>query len=345
MIGSTVEERLAGSPTPMLPLSPRDAAPRSVRAMFRMPPTRLVRPWELALFVVAYALVVVSAWVVFVAGWLNPVQRATGGLVTRTLVANLILLGVVLLIALGLGRLRPADVGLRRSQVGAGVAVSAAAWLLMQLAGRAGGVWRIARTTVWQRPHRGSGLAGLRLASSLWATRSAGMVALPCWLDLGWSAGRFAAGLRAHPPSQSDGQWLIWPRPGARSAGAWTARRGVCPRLSANRQPVYRSRPTCPRECADAAVCWQQHPSDGHAGYGRAGPAHLATVGGSEGHHVAQGGKRRHGLRQPDSVAYRLNVLPSVHAESKTAACSASRMRWTEGRPMHLSIGKRAPGP
>jgi membrane protease YdiL (CAAX protease family) len=50
------------------------------------------------------------------------------------------LLGVALLIALGLGHLRPAEVGLRRSQIGAGVAMTVAAWLLMQLAGLVAGL-------------------------------------------------------------------------------------------------------------------------------------------------------------------------------------------------------------
>jgi membrane protease YdiL (CAAX protease family) len=80
-------------------------------------------------------LIVFGAWAIYASSWLNPIETATGGLVSQTLVANLVLLAVVLVIICGLGKLRPADVGLRWSRLGAGIAVTAATWLLMQLAG------------------------------------------------------------------------------------------------------------------------------------------------------------------------------------------------------------------
>jgi membrane protease YdiL (CAAX protease family) len=80
-------------------------------------------------------LLVIGGWAVFSSGWLNPLERATGRLVSQTLVANLVLLAVVLLIICGLGKLRLVDVGLRWSQLGAGATVTATTWLLMQLAG------------------------------------------------------------------------------------------------------------------------------------------------------------------------------------------------------------------
>lgn len=128
------------APAPM-PIPPRQPAAHSGRtAVFPMPATQLAPAWVLAVFGVTYALFVVGAWAIFLAGWLDPLQRATGGLVTRTLVANLVLLALVLLIAVRLGRLRLVDVGLRWPQLGAGVVVTAAAWLLMQLAGLVAGL-------------------------------------------------------------------------------------------------------------------------------------------------------------------------------------------------------------
>lgn len=142
MMPSIIDEKLARQDVEASP-PPTPASSQSqggVWAAFPMPPTRLAPAWVQALVAVAYALVVVGIWAVFVAGWLNPMERATGGLVTRTLVANVVLLGIVLLIVLGLGHLKPGDVGLRWSQVGVGVAVTAGAWLLMQLAGLASGL-------------------------------------------------------------------------------------------------------------------------------------------------------------------------------------------------------------
>ncbi len=123
------------APAPM-PTFPRQPAARGVRKpVFPVPATRLAPVWVLAVFGVAYALFVVGAWTVFLAGWLDPLQQATGGLVTRTLVANLVLLALVLLIVVGLGGLRRTDVGLRWPQLAAGAAVTVVTWLLMQLAG------------------------------------------------------------------------------------------------------------------------------------------------------------------------------------------------------------------
>lgn len=95
----------------------------------------------LALVIVADFALTAGAVGVFALGWLAPIQRATGGLLDETLIANLILFAVVVGgIVFGLGRLRPRDVGLRRERLIPAALAVALIWLWMQLAI---GVWSL----------------------------------------------------------------------------------------------------------------------------------------------------------------------------------------------------------
>jgi membrane protease YdiL (CAAX protease family) len=88
----------------------------------------------MALFVaVDYALVTIFI-LAFANGVFDPVDRASGGLVTRTLLANLVALAVgVGLVILRVGRLRPGDVGLVRSKLPAGIIFTVGMWLVVQI--------------------------------------------------------------------------------------------------------------------------------------------------------------------------------------------------------------------
>jgi hypothetical protein len=61
------------------------------------------------------------------------VRRATGHLIQPTLVVCALLLATVLTLLLGAGRLRPGDLGWRRSAVLPGFAVACALWAAMQV--------------------------------------------------------------------------------------------------------------------------------------------------------------------------------------------------------------------
>lgn len=96
----------------------------------------------LALVIIADFVLTAGAVGVFALGWLEPVERATGGLFDQTLIANLILFAVVVVgIVFGLGRLRPRDVGLRASQIGPAALAVILIWVWMQVAI---GVWSLA---------------------------------------------------------------------------------------------------------------------------------------------------------------------------------------------------------
>lgn len=88
----------------------------------------------LALFmVVDFALVTILV-LLFANGVFDPVDRASGGLVNRTLLANLVALAVgVGLVILRVGRLRPVDVGLVRSKLPAGIIFTFGVWVVVQL--------------------------------------------------------------------------------------------------------------------------------------------------------------------------------------------------------------------
>lgn len=65
--------------------------------------------------------------------WLDPLVRATGGLINDTLLVNVV--GIALVaggVVLGLGRLRPADVGFRWSDAPRALVVSLVLWLAAQ---------------------------------------------------------------------------------------------------------------------------------------------------------------------------------------------------------------------
>ena len=93
-------------------------------------PPRLARGAALVAFYPAHLALVALAMSVFSNAWLDPLERATRGLVTSTLVVNLVGLAIVGGgVVLGLGRLRPEDVGLRRSDAGRALALLLALWL------------------------------------------------------------------------------------------------------------------------------------------------------------------------------------------------------------------------
>lgn len=103
---------------------------------------RLLSAPLLALAIVADFALTGGAVAVFALGWLAPVQRATGGLIDVTLIANLILFAVVVVgIVFGLGRLRPRDVGLRWERLAPAALATILIWVWMQVAI---GVWSLA---------------------------------------------------------------------------------------------------------------------------------------------------------------------------------------------------------
>lgn len=116
--------------------------PRDLMAADATLAPRLLSAPLLALAIVADFALTGGAVAVFALGWLVPVQRATGGLIDETLIANLILFAVVVVgIVFGLGRLRPRDVGLRWERIGPAALATIFIWVWMQVAI---GVWSLA---------------------------------------------------------------------------------------------------------------------------------------------------------------------------------------------------------
>jgi membrane protease YdiL (CAAX protease family) len=121
---------------------PEPPSPGSLTAPDATLAPRLLSAPLLALVIVADFALTGGAVAVFALGWLAPVQRATGGLIDETLIANLILFAVVVVgIVFGLGRLRPRDVGLRRERLAPAALAVTLIWLWMQLVI---GVWSLA---------------------------------------------------------------------------------------------------------------------------------------------------------------------------------------------------------
>lgn len=124
------------------PPSPESPSPGSLTAPDGLLAPRLLSAPLLALVIVADFALTAGAVGVFALGWLAPVQRATGGLIDETLIANLIIFAVVVVgIVFGLGKLRPRDVGLRTAQIGPAVVATILIWVWMQIAI---GVWSLA---------------------------------------------------------------------------------------------------------------------------------------------------------------------------------------------------------
>lgn len=122
--------------------SPEPPSPGSLTAPDGILAPRLLSAPLLALVIVADFTLTAGGVRVFALGWLEPVARATGGLIDETLIANLILFAVVVVgIVFGLGKLRPRDVGLRVSQIGPAALATVLIWMLMQVAT---GVWSLA---------------------------------------------------------------------------------------------------------------------------------------------------------------------------------------------------------
>ncbi|MGH2501879.1 MAG: CPBP family intramembrane glutamic endopeptidase [Ktedonobacterales bacterium] len=121
---------------------PEPPSPGSLTAPDATLAPRLLSAPLLALVIVADFALTGGAVAVFALGWLAPVQRATGGLIDETLIANLMLFAVVVVgIVFGLGRLRPRDVGLRVAQIGPAALATILIWVWMQVAI---GVWSLA---------------------------------------------------------------------------------------------------------------------------------------------------------------------------------------------------------
>jgi len=86
------------------------------------------------IFILAhFSLITIVNLIVFAGEWLRPLGAATAGLITGTLVVNLILIvvlvgGVMLLY----GRLRPSDLGLIAARLPSGLAATIALWLAAQ---------------------------------------------------------------------------------------------------------------------------------------------------------------------------------------------------------------------
>ena len=88
----------------------------------------------LRLIVVHYTLTAIVNLVFFAGNTFRPLASATGGLFTGSLLANLIFIGVlVLLIILRMGGLRPYDVGFIPRKIPMGVLYTLAFWGLAQL--------------------------------------------------------------------------------------------------------------------------------------------------------------------------------------------------------------------
>ncbi len=108
-------------------------------------------------FLLAMALSVLVNLVLFPGTLFDPLERATGGLINATLQANLLGLALFALFVFGLGRLRPADVGLEWRKLPQALLVTGLLWLGMQVAALAISLVRggVALDAVWVE--RGAG--------------------------------------------------------------------------------------------------------------------------------------------------------------------------------------------
>lgn len=102
-------------------------------------------------FVLAMALATLINLVLFPGKVFTPLERATGGLINATLQANLLGLILFAVFVFGLGRLRPADVGLERRKLRQALLVTVLLWLGMQVAALAISLLRggVAVDAVW----------------------------------------------------------------------------------------------------------------------------------------------------------------------------------------------------
>ena len=85
-------------------------------------------------YVIVIGLGMLINLVLFRGPWFGPVARATAGLVNGTLQANLIGLALFCLFVFGLGRLKPADVGLEWRKLPRALALTGLLWAGMQAA-------------------------------------------------------------------------------------------------------------------------------------------------------------------------------------------------------------------
>lgn len=84
-------------------------------------------------YLLAIGLTTLINLVLFRGPWFDPLERATGGLVNATLQANLLNLILFGVFVFGLGRLRPADVGLEWGKLPRALLLTGALWLGMQI--------------------------------------------------------------------------------------------------------------------------------------------------------------------------------------------------------------------
>jgi len=98
------------------------------------PDTKRTSRGVLLLFIAVDYLLVTLAILLFASGVLDPIAAASGGLISRALIANLpIILIEVVGVMLWLGRLRARDIGLVWSRAWVGLAFAAGLWLLVQI--------------------------------------------------------------------------------------------------------------------------------------------------------------------------------------------------------------------
>lgn len=128
----------------------------------RRAPTRVV----IAFIGAHFALITIVNLIVFAGEWLRPLAAATGGLITGTLVVNLILIATLVIGVMMLyGRQRPVDLGLIARRLPVGLAFPVGLWLTAQLVHGVAG-W-IAHGTITLDPAWQTGataLIGLLLA-------------------------------------------------------------------------------------------------------------------------------------------------------------------------------------
>lgn len=88
----------------------------------------------MTIFILAhFSLITIVNLIVFAGEWLRPLGAATAGLITGTLVVNLILIAVLVGgVMLLYGRLRPGDLGLIAARLPGGLAATIALWLAAQ---------------------------------------------------------------------------------------------------------------------------------------------------------------------------------------------------------------------
>jgi membrane protease YdiL (CAAX protease family) len=96
--------------------------------------TRAASPLTIAASLLAAVtwLLLLWAWL-YTRPWLDPLLAHLGGVVGGTFVASILTLAIQLAIIIGVGRLAPRDVGLSAKSLWGGLAIGAAAWLVVQM--------------------------------------------------------------------------------------------------------------------------------------------------------------------------------------------------------------------